>query len=204
MSDPRPIPAPSPPESAASTPATESDMVAALRFSHMLEMQTKVRLVELQASFDALLEVVAPEGTAARKAFDERRPSILAREQQQAGREVLVAIDTTPDKYQLTDLPRIDCASLIPICKARCCTLVFALSGQDLDEGVIRWSYGRPYQIRRRSDGYCVHNEDGTHGCGAHAQRPAVCRQYDCRNDPRIWTDFEKRILAPAPERKTP
>jgi hypothetical protein len=27
--------------------------------------------------------------------------------------------------------------------------------------------------------------------------RPAICRTYDCRKDPRIWIDFEKRIPAP-------
>jgi hypothetical protein len=29
-----------------------------------------------------------------------------------------------------------------------------------------------------------------------HGQRPEACRVYDCRNDKRIWKDFEKRILA--------
>jgi hypothetical protein len=85
------------------------------------------------------------------------------------------------------------------VCKARCCTLAFALSSADLDEGVIRWDYGQPYQIRQRaSDGYCVHNDPDSHGCTVHAQRPAVCRRYDCRDDPRIWADYERRILAPA------
>ena len=91
----------------------------------------------------------------------------------------------------------IPCAELIPLCRARCCTFVFALSTQDLDEGVIRFDYGQPYMIRQRSDGYCGHCEPTTLGCTVHAQRPRTCRTYDCRNDKRVWIDFEKRIPAP-------
>ena len=87
---------------------------------------------------------------------------------------------------------------LMPICKARCCKLSFALSTEDLDEGVIRWDYGQPYRIRQRaSDGYCVHNDPRSGGCTVHQHRPAICRRYDCRNDTRIWTDYEARIPAP-------
>lgn len=92
------------------------------------------------------------------------------------------------------------CEELIPICQARCCRLRFALSTEDLDEGVIRWDYGRPYMIRQReSDGRCVHNDPTTRFCTVHAVRPRICRTYHCQNDPRIWTDYEKRIPAPDP-----
>jgi Fe-S-cluster containining protein len=91
------------------------------------------------------------------------------------------------------------CDELLAICKARCCTLTFSLSTEDLDEGVIRWDYGQPYLIRQRaSDGYCVHNDPDRQGCTVHHYRPRVCRVYDCRKDERIWSDYEKRILAPA------
>ena len=84
---------------------------------------------------------------------------------------------------------------LLPICQARCCKLSFPLSTQDLDEGVIRWDYGEPYLIRQRaSDGYCVHNGAGS--CTVHAQRPMICRTYTCKDDKRIWADFDARILA--------
>ena len=90
-----------------------------------------------------------------------------------------------------------DCVALLPICKARCCQFHFALSTEDLDEGVIRWDYGRPYMIRQRmTDNYCVHNDPSARCCTVYEQRPRVCRMYDCRKDARIWDDFDKRIPA--------
>jgi Fe-S-cluster containining protein len=51
--------------------------------------------------------------------------------------------------------------------------------------------------IRHDSDGYCHHLERQTTCCGIYAQRPIVCRAYDCRNDKRIWADFERKIVSP-------
>jgi Fe-S-cluster containining protein len=108
-----------------------------------------------------------------------------------------VSIDLGGSKYEATS-PDIPCGELVSLCRARCCSLSFALSTEDLDEGVIRWDYGQPYLIRQRaSDAYCVHNHPDSHACTVHAQRPRVCRQYDCRKDERIWVDYEKRIPAP-------
>lgn len=90
-----------------------------------------------------------------------------------------------------------DCPSILPICKGRCCKLHFALSTQDLDEGVIRWDYGKPYVIKQRlDDGLCVHSHPDTGSCTVYQHRPRPCRIYDCRNDQRIWKDFDKRELA--------
>jgi Fe-S-cluster containining protein len=108
-----------------------------------------------------------------------------------------VSLDLGGSKYAAQS-PDIPCAELLSLCHARCCMLSFALSTEDLDEGVIRWDYGQPYLIRQRaSDGYCVHNHPDGHACTVHAQRPRVCRSYDCRKDARIWVDYEQRIPAP-------
>ena len=110
-----------------------------------------------------------------------------------------VTLDLGGDKYA-TASPEVPCAELIPLCHGRCCTLSFALSTGDLDEGVIRWDYGQPYLIRQRaSDGYCVHNDPDSRACTVHQHRPRVCRSYDCRRDPRVWIDYEQRIAAPMP-----
>jgi hypothetical protein len=116
-----------------------------------------------------------------------------------AGTPTRVSLDLGGSKYE-TQSPSIPCAELTPLCGARCCTLSFALSTEDLDEGVVRWDYGQPYLIRQRAtDGYCVHNDPESHGCTVHQHRPRVCRSYDCRKDKRIWVDYEQRIPARAP-----
>lgn len=108
-----------------------------------------------------------------------------------------VALHTGGDKYAATAVD-IPCAELIALCEGRCCSFTFPLSTQDLDEGVIRFDYGQPYMIRQRSsDGYCVHCHPTTRACDAHAARPSTCRTYDCRQDKRVWLDFEQRIPAP-------
>jgi Fe-S-cluster containining protein len=104
-------------------------------------------------------------------------------------------IGAAVDKYAMRALPAIDCEARLPLCRARCCTLRFALSRQDLDEGVVRWDPARPYAIAQREDRTCVHLHAGR--CEVYAQRPAVCRSYDCRGDGRIWLDFDTRIPAP-------
>jgi Fe-S-cluster containining protein len=120
-----------------------------------------------------------------------------AREADRAREQAFVQIAPAVDKYALADLPQIDCAARISLCQGRCCRLSFPLSFQDLDERVVKWDYSRPYQIRRREDGYCTHSDEETRGCRVYENRPAICRTYDCRNDKRIWVDFDKRIPAP-------
>lgn len=175
------------------------DLQDGLRFVHTLGMQTKMDLVSANTRLLALVEELVASGALDLQAFDERRQKVSEREAARMSREghVKVQVDNTADKYALADLPQIDCEARLPLCKARCCTLGFALSFQDLNERVVQWDYGRPYHIRQREDGYCTHNRAGTCTCEVYAQRPAVCRQYDCRADTRIWKDFEARIPAP-------
>jgi Fe-S-cluster containining protein len=183
------------------TPASRKDLEDGLRFLHAMGMQSKIDLVGMTSRLLALIEELVAAGTLDLRAFEERRAAVAEREAERMNREghVQVMVDDTQDKYALEDLPDIDCPSLIPLCKARCCTLGFALSFQDLDEGVIRWDYNAPYHIRQRPDGYCVHNDPQGRTCTAYPHRPAVCRHYDCRKDERIWKDFERRIPAQPP-----
>lgn len=132
----------------------------------------------------------------------ERRTAVAKRlqdvfQQKQIGVQI---DDRIPDKYAIPPekLPAIDCEARIPLCRAACCSMRFALSAQDLDEGVMRWELGQPYRNRVGPDTRCVHQHRQTFGCTIYAQRPAVCRVYDCRNDRRIWVDFERREINPS------
>nr|CAI64363.1 hypothetical protein [uncultured archaeon] len=42
---------------------------------------------------------------------------------------------------------RLECQSVLHICKVVCCRFPFALSRQDVKEGIINWEFGRLYLI---------------------------------------------------------
>jgi Fe-S-cluster containining protein len=178
-----------------------------LRFLHIMGMQSKQTIVEANARSLALVEALSAAGALDMNDFLARLERTTLEEEARAERSQVVQVAQIPDKYALQE-PDIDCAARLHLCQARCCTLRFPLSFQDLDEGVIRWAYREPYQIRQRDDGYCVHNCPSTRGCTAYQHRPGVCRTYDCRKDARIWSDFDARIpaapRAPRPDTPTP
>jgi hypothetical protein len=204
-------------------PATRAELERAIRYLTLSDLDLRDHLLKLAAHVVALTDELvrrvdgvepqpAPPNTPSQPpemtiedtvqtALPEVYANIKAADVAQVSR---VSIDVGDDKYTVTPSTP-PCAELIPICEARCCKLSFSLSSADLDEGVIRWDYGQPYLIRQRaSDGRCVHNDPESHFCTVHQYRPRVCRVYDCRQDPRIWVDYEKRIPAPLPEGKYP
>ena len=176
----------------AATAAKDVDL--GLRFVHLMGTQQQARVAELSASFYALLEVLIAEGKIDTQAYEERRRVAIVRENERTSKEAGVHIAPIPDKYAIADLPDLDCEDLLPICRGRCCKILMVLSVQDLDERVIRWQYGLPYVIEQGADGRCVHQSDGR--CSVYAKRPGACRVYDCRQDPRIWKDFARRLPA--------
>ena len=94
--------------------------------------------------------------------------------------------------------PDIDCVALFPLCGARCCEFNFALSETEIERGVTRWDPRRPYFIRQGAHGRCVHQCSGG-ACGVYEDRPQPCRVYHCKDDPRIWVDFDRKIPNPHP-----
>ena len=164
-------------------------------------METKLAFERVDAVLRALLESLAARGTIDPGELAGRVHALSERAREDSLRATHVEVEASVDKYALTELPDVDCASLISLCQGRCCKLHFPLSFQDLDEGVVQWNYERPYRIRQRaSDGYCVHSAVESHGCTVYEHRPLTCRRYDCRTDTRVWIDFENRIPAPMSE----
>jgi hypothetical protein len=100
-------------------------------------------------------------------------------------------------KYDFQGSAEVDCATLIPICHAACCRLRLGLSAEDVAEGIVRWDPDAPYLNLQRPDGVCVHLNSETLGCSVYSHRPIPCRGYDCRTDPRIWLDFDNRVVNP-------
>jgi hypothetical protein len=88
----------------------------------------------------------------------------------------LIYQDPEFDKYTFDNEADVDCESRLDTCKAVCCKLPFALSKQDVEEGIIHWEFGRPYLIAHGEDGYCVHLERNTYKCTVREHRTNSCR----------------------------
>ncbi len=84
---------------------------------------------------------------------------------------------------------KVDCAQCLPACQARCCTLIFALTKDEVAHGHIQHNPARPYFIARDEDGYCPHMDRQSFGCTIWEHRPLRCRRYDCRDDSMIWPE---------------
>ncbi len=176
-------------------PLQRNELEDALRFVNHQAIQSHLGQADLRASLKALVDTLVARGVLPYADYERRRHRALDAMAQADADRPPVRFGEAIDKYALENLPDIDCASIIPVCKARCCTLTVYCSAQDLDERVVQWDYSRPYQIRKRDDNYCVHSEPATFRCGIYQRRPGICRTYDCRKDRRIWRDFERRIL---------
>jgi Putative zinc- or iron-chelating domain len=161
------------------------------------------KTLESAAFLYALVELLAEKGLIQIDELDERKAAVaarLARQFSDRGLGVMIQ-DPEYDKYAFEQQVEIDCATRVQHCRAACCRLPFALSRQDLQEGIVRWDLAQPYVIAQRGDGCCGHLDAATLGCTIHAHRPVPCRAFDCRQDRRIWLDFEARIVNPLIER---
>ena len=105
---------------------------------------------------------------------------------------VAIRVDREADKTVFTP---VNCEERMPICKAVCCKLSFALSVEEIEAGELKWELGKPYHIRHQANGYCCHINNENKHCSMYDKRPSVCRKYSCANDTRIWTDFDNMIL---------
>jgi len=164
----------------------------ALRRAEEARDRGERELAELRARFEQVVQILTGAGVlAAGHARLIDRVAAKAAE----GVPARVRLRQFVDKHQVVS-PEIDCASRLPLCQARCCSFSFELTTQDLDDGV-RWEVDSPYLILHEQDGYCAHYQRAGGGCNIYDRRPAACRTFDCRQDARIWIDFDRRIPAP-------
>jgi len=177
---------------------TDPELARALVYVHQKLGVGLLQHQELSAHVYALTETLIAAGLIERDEVERRKDSAreLMVESAKAHWEGVEFLTEETDKYEVSG-PEIACAERIQLCRGACCRLEVHLSRQDLAEGVVRWDVGRPYTLRHREDGSCHHQDPTTKSCGVHGQRPLVCRQYDCRSDPRIWIDFEARVPNP-------
>ncbi len=130
----------------------------------------------------------------------EELQSIVARvreEIKEKGEAIHAGIALRIDNAEVTNdnFVPVNCDERIPICKAICCKLNFALSGPEIDSGKIKWDLGRPYFIRHEKNGFCTHMDEHKKCCSVYNDRPKVCSGYSCAKDTRIWKDFDNMVL---------
>jgi Fe-S-cluster containining protein len=155
--------------------------------------KTRRDVAEIQQQFDTLIEIMIAFGTL-RPGHAELIEKLRKRIDE--ARKISVELAQDEDKYAIQGEP-IDCDSRLELCKARCCAFNVVLSQRDLQEGQLMWEIDLPYRLARGNDGYCVHLARDDAGCQRYEHRPATCRKYSCKNDRRVWLDFEARIPAP-------
>jgi len=182
------------------------EVAEGLLYSHSRANANTSKLLEVASFSYALMELLMERGVISIEELDERKHAVAERLLPKfTGQGMGVAVTKTDgDKYSFQSTVTIDCENRIPLCRAACCRLNFALTRQDVEEGRVKWDFGHPYMIRRAPDGYCHHLDRQGMGCGIYNQRPVVCRGYDCRKDARIWADFENRLVSPELEKLFP
>ena len=174
------------------------DILDGFLYSYRQLDTNATKLYEASANLYSLIELLVTKGIIGIEELDQRKKAVEKRLNdsfKEAGIGVRVQ-NAGINKYKLKDGAEIDCENRKHICRAACCTFAYALSLQDIREG-IRWSLGKPFMNAKEPDGYCVHLNRDTLTCNIYEQRPAVCRQYSCRNDHRVWLDFDKMIINP-------
>jgi hypothetical protein len=184
-------------EGLSSDAESRQEIERGFQFANMLNSLNTDQNRELMAVVRALTEILLRNGIT--------HPGELHELVEEARRGVgerplpSVCLMDMGDKYAEGQFVDIDCASLMPVCQARCCSFAAILTEQDLNEGIARWDYGNPYWVMHTAAGFCVHADRKTGACTIHPRRPHACRTFDCRKDKRIWLDFEHRVLAPQP-----
>jgi Fe-S-cluster containining protein len=176
-----------------------SEVASGLLYTHSRANSNTAKLLEVSSFAYAAIELLAEKGLIDIEVLDRKKKEIADRLVKKFQREGIGAAYQDPehDKYTFESSVEIDCENRIHLCKAACCRLRFALSHQDVEEGIVQWDFAHPYFIASDEDGYCHHLDRGCMNCTIHSNRPVPCRAYDCRNDKRIWSDFEQRIVSP-------
>lgn len=176
-----------------------SEVAGGLLYCHSRLNSNTSKLLESASFLYALIELLTEKGLVKIDELEEKKREVATRLLESfLDRGMGVAMqEDERDKYTFSETVEIDCESRVHLCKAACCRMSFALSQQDVEEGVIKWDLGRPYLIAQDADGYCRHLDRESNRCTVRDRRPLPCRGYDCRKDKRVWLDFENRTINP-------
>jgi hypothetical protein len=180
--------------------ALRKSIAEGLLYTHSRLSENTHQNLEVASFLYSLIELLSEKHILSIDELDARKHEVqerLVRKNTDRGVGVLLQDGPEQDKYSFAPEAHIDCENRIEYCKAACCRLPFALSKQDIREGIIRWDLGQPYVIEHGDDGYCSHLERGSCRCTVREARPVPCRAFDCRTNRNIWLDFENKVINP-------
>lgn len=174
------------------------ELAKELRYSHNRINSSLNKNLELSSLLYALIELLSEKGILSLNELEKRKKELVERLRREFTESSigLMYLDQEYDKYNFEDKANVNCLNRVHKCKAVCCKFPFALSRQDVEEGIIRWDFERPYVIAHDKDDYCVHLDRKTYQCTVREQRPVPCRLFDCKKDKKwqVWIDFDKKI----------
>lgn len=174
---------------------TDDELHQGIKLAHDLARAALARAERAEARLAALIGALGKRGLVAEEEVPEMTPELWGSPLQEYQPEILVSAAAAPDKHSVASAD-VDCQALLHLCHGRCCRYRVQLSYQDVEDG-LRFVYERPYELRREADGYCTHFNRESPGCGTYHTRPAPCRIFDCRGNPNVWIDFDKKIPVP-------
>lgn len=179
--------------------AERHEIAEGLRYAHFRADANTGKLLEVASFLYAAIDLLNQKGLLDLAELDEHKKKAATNLVEKFSERGMGVVYQKPeyDKYNFAGEAQVDCENHIQFCHAACCKLRFALSKQDVEEGIVRWDFSAPYLIARGADGYCQHLNRENKCCSVHAHRPVPCRAFDCRNDKRIWLDFENKVVNP-------
>ena len=175
------------------------EVATGLLYSHTRINLNTSKTVEVSSFLYALIELLNEKGLLNIEELDKRKKEVakrLVKKFTESGIGLKYQ-DPEYDKYTFEYESEVDCLDRLPICKAICCKFPFALSRQDVEEGIICWDFGQPYMIAHGEDGYCVHLNRETYQCAVRENRPVPCRGFNCINNKKwkVWVDFKNKVI---------
>jgi len=178
-----------------------NELSSGLLYTHTRVNANTRKTMESASFLYALIELLEEKGIISIKELDDRKIKVaerLVKKFVESGIGLMYQ-DPEYDKYNFEHEANIDCKSRLSICKAMCCRFPFALSRQDVEEGIVRWDFGKPYLVARDDDGYCIHLDRETYKCKVYENRPVPCRGFNCKDNEKwkVWLDYDKKIINP-------
>ncbi len=123
-----------------------NELSSGLLYTHTRLNANTSKTLEATSFLYALIELLNEQGLISIEDLDERKKQVaerLVRKFTESGIGLMYQ-DPEYDKYTFKHEAQVDCQNRLSTCKAICCKFPFALSKQDVGEGIIHWEFGRP------------------------------------------------------------